>query len=645
VKPLHSIRVKLVAVLALTAFCALLVSGGSIFLYEISSFRNQRIDDLSTQVDLLAYSATPALQFLDENMASENLGLLRIQSTIAMAAIYDASGMLFASYARSPDGAELPERPPQEGIYFRDGSLDISKRIVLNNGVIGTAFLSSDYPLRERILSFIGIQSAIAIGALMVAVVVSVWLQSFITNPVLSIADIAREVVTRKDFRKRATKISDDEVGMLVDAFNDMLHEIEARTTVLETTNAELTHEISERKRARSEILYLNGQLERRIEELHEKDRNKDDFLATLAHELRNPLAPIRTGLEIVRTADEGKREQIYSIMERQTNHLVRLVDDLMEVSRISRGKVTLRKQGVVFDDVMQSAIDATSELLKKKQHELIVRLPDNPVQLYGDPVRLAQVFLNLLSNAANYTEEGGRIEVGAECHDNILEVVVQDNGVGMEPEMLEKVFDPFIQLDNPLSRARGGLGIGLTLARSLVRMHGGSLRAESEGPGKGSRFIVMLPLLSCDAGEAGEPARNEALGKQQRRILVVDDNEDAALTLAMQLRIAGHDLKMATSGPAAIEIAREFRPHVVLMDIGMPGMNGLDAARAMRREAWGDEVLLVAVTGWGQSEDKRQTYEAGFNHHLVKPIRTSDIEQLLAEASEPGPPSPETPA
>ncbi|MDY6982599.1 MAG: ATP-binding protein [Pseudomonadota bacterium] len=630
-KAMRSIRLKLVFVLTLTALCALLVSGGSIFLYEISSFRNQRIDDLSTQVDLLAYSATPALQFLDQNMAAENLELLRIQSTIAVAAIYDANGMLFASHVRSPESAVPPERPPQEGIYFRDASLEISKRIVLNNAVIGTAFLRSDYPLRERIQSFIGIQSAIAIGALMVAVVVSVWLQSFITNPVLSIADIAREVVTRKDFRKRATKISDDEVGTLVDAFNDMLNEIEARTTVLETTNAELTHEISERKRARSEILYLNGQLERRIEELHEKDRNKDDFLATLAHELRNPLAPIRTGLEIVRKADDGKREQIYAIMERQTNHLVRLVDDLMEVSRISRGKITLRKQGVVLDEVMQSAVDATSELLTKKRHELVVQLPENKVQLHADPVRLTQVFLNLLSNAANYTEEGGRIEVTAECHDDILEVVVQDNGVGMEPEMLEKVFDPFIQLENPLSRARGGLGIGLTLARSLVRMHGGSLRAESEGPGKGSRFIVMLPVQDCDTDTTDDTAGTDALGKEQRRILVVDDNEDAALTLAMQLRIAGHDLKMATSGAAAIGIAGEFRPHVVLMDIGMPGMNGLDAARAMRREEWGAEILLVAVTGWGQSEDKRQTFEAGFDHHLVKPIRTSDIERLLA--------------
>lgn len=637
-KSMRSIRVKLVFVLALTALCALLVSGGSIFLYEINSFRNQRVDDLSTQVDLLAYSATPALQFLDQNMAAENLDLLRIQSTIAMAGIYDANGMLFASYSRSADSAELPQRPPQEGIYFRDGSLEIAKRIVVNNSVIGTAFLRSDYPLRERIISFIGIQSAIAIGALMVAVVVSVWLQSFITNPVLSIADIAREVVTRKDFRKRATKISDDEVGTLVDAFNDMLNEIEARTTVLETTNAELTHEISERKRARSEILYLNGQLERRIEELHEKDRNKDDFLATLAHELRNPLAPIRTGLEIVRQADESKREQIYSIMERQTNHLVRLVDDLMEVSRISRGKVTLRKQNVLFDEVMQSSIDATSELMKKKRHELVVRLPDKPVQLYGDPVRLTQVFLNLLSNAANYTEEGGCIEVDAACHDDILEVTVQDNGIGMEPEMLEKVFDPFIQLDNPLSRTRSGLGIGLTLARSLVRMHGGSLRAESAGPGKGSRFIVMLPAQDCIADDAVEPAHNEALDKERRRILVVDDNEDAALTLAMQLRIAGHDLEMATSGPQAIAIAREFRPHAVLMDVGMPGMNGLDAARAIRRETWGAGMLLVAVTGWGQSEDKRQTHEAGFDHHLVKPVKTSDIEGLLAAAREPDP-------
>ncbi len=423
-KPLfRSIRIKLLAVVALTAFCALLVSGSVIFLYEISSFRTSRINDMSAQVDLLSYSAAPALQFLDQNMARENLNLLRIQPTVRMAAIYDAQDMLFASYVRADANAELPPRPAPAGVTISGDSMEVFERILLDGNVVGTVFMRADYPMRERGIGFIKILSTVALGAMAIAVVVSIWLQSLITKPVLSIADIAREVVARKEFTRRAKKMSDDEVGTLVDAFNDMLHEIEARTTVLETTNAELQHEIGERKRARTEVLWLNGQLERRIQELNEKDRNKDDFLATLAHELRNPLAPIRTGLEIIRNVDGDKREKIYSILERQSNHLIRLVDDLMDVSRITRGKVALQKQIVVLEDVLQVAVEATGELMRQKKHNFTLRLPDKPVLLHGDPVRLTQVFLNLLSNAANYTNEGGTITLTGICHDDLLEV------------------------------------------------------------------------------------------------------------------------------------------------------------------------------------------------------------------------------
>jgi CheY-like chemotaxis protein len=273
---------------------------------------------------------------------------------------------------------------------------------------------------------------------------------------------------------------------------------------------------------------------------------------------------------------------------------------------------------------------------MKQKKHNLFVELPDKPVQLHGDPVRLTQIFLNLLSNAANYTREGGTIRVTGTCHDDILELCVQDTGIGMAPEMLEKVFDAFIQLENPHGRTRGGLGIGLTLARALVRMHGGSIRAESDGPGKGSRFTVMLPLHFAEGTELPAMAAVSPAEGTQRRILVVDDNEDAALTLSMQLRIAGHELRVAFDGKTALELGKMFLPDVVLMDIGMPGMNGLDTARALRQEPWGKDVLLIAITGWGQAEDKRQTHDAGFDHHLVKPVRAVDIEGLLAPGLKP---------
>jgi two-component system, sensor histidine kinase len=627
----RSIRIKLLAVVALTAFCALLVSGGAIFFYEINSFRNSRVDDMSAQLDLLSYSAAPALQFLDQGMARENLNLLRARPGISMAAIYDAEGKLFASYARPDQAGAVPAEPQRPGVVVGDDSMEISAPIVQDNVVVGTAFMRADYPLRERLTSFFIIQAGVAVGALVLSVAVTAWLQSRITQPVLSIAEVARETVERKDFTRRAVKTSDDEVGTLVDAFNDMLREIETRTTVLETTNRELEHEISERKRARVEVLYLNEQLERRIEELTEKDRNKDDFLATLAHELRNPLAPIRSGLEILRRADDSKREQIYTIIERQTHHLIRLVEDLLEVSRISRGKLTLRKQVLVLQEVLQVAIDATNELMQQKKHTLVTSLPETPVLLDGDPVRLAQVFLNLLSNAAHYTNDGGTIKLTATCHDDLLEVDVEDNGIGMEPEMLEKVFGAFVQLESPLGRTRAGLGIGLTLARALIRMHDGTIRAESEGAGKGSRFVVLLPLKPLDGAQAPTPADPLLTGRSQHRIIVVDDNEDAALVLSMQLRLAGHELRTAYSGSSALEIGAEFHPDAVIMDIGMPGMNGFDAARHMRQAPWGKNVLLIAVTGWGQEEVKQRSREAGFDFHLVKPVKAIDIEKLLA--------------
>jgi CheY-like chemotaxis protein len=302
-----------------------------------------------------------------------------------------------------------------------------------------------------------------------------------------------------------------------------------------------------------------------------------------------------------------------------------------MEVSRISRGKVTLKKQVVVLQEVVQVASDATNELMQQKKHRLVVELPEEPVRLDADPVRLAQVFLNLLSNAAHYTNEGGTITLAAKCHDDLLELTVEDNGIGMAPDMLERVFGAFVQLESPLGRTRAGLGIGLTLARALIRMHDGTIRAESAGPGEGSRFVVLLPLKPLESTSTAAPADPLLTGRAQHRIIVVDDNEDAALVLSMQLRLAGHELKTAYSGGAALELGREFRPDAVIMDIGMPGMNGFDTARQLRQEPWGKNVLLIAVTGWGQPEVRRQSRDAGFDFHLVKPVKAIDIEKLLA--------------
>jgi two-component system, sensor histidine kinase len=613
----------------LTTFFALLVSGVTLFVYDMNSFRETRESDMTTLIELLAYSTTPALQFRDQEIARENLRLLQVRPTVSAAAIYDADGKVFANYFRMNEKPDLPKLPVADGVSTQDGNMLMFKRMVVNDELLGTVFLRSDYLVHERAISFIKILATVALIAMLIAIIVSIRLQSIITRPVLSIAGIAREVVSRKEYSRRAKKMSDDEVGALVDAFNDMLLEIETRTEVLETTNLELEQEAGERKRAREEVLQLNEKLEQKVLELREKDRNKDDFLATLAHELRNPLAPIRTGLELIRKVDEAKRKEIYEILERQTHQLVRLVDDLMDVSRISRGKVSLQNEVVVLDEIIKVAIEATADLMQQKNHTLRIMLPETPVLLNGDPVRLSQVFLNLLSNAAHYTHPGGNIVLVGKRINDTLEVAIEDNGIGMSAEMLDKIFEAFIQIETPLTRTRSGLGIGLTLARSLLEKHGGSIRAESAGLGKGTRFIVELPLLTT-APYVAAPAKPELIPNDTHRILVVDDNEDAALTLAILLRTLGHDVKAVFDGSVALAEGGTFLPQIILMDLGMPGMNGIEAAKQIRQLAWGKSVFLVAVTGWGQDEDRRKTRAAGFNHHLVKPIRLADIQTLL---------------
>lgn len=365
-------------------------------------------------------------------------------------------------------------------------------------------------------------------------------------------------------------------------------------------------------------------------EALKEGDRRKDEFLATLAHELRNPLAPIRNGLHILRLAGDSPTD-VQELLERQVSHLVRLVDDLMEVSRITRGKIDLRKEQVDLAAVVQGAVETSMPLIEAARHRLDLTCPPEPITLDADPVRLTQIFSNLLNNAVKYTDEGGRIWLTVEREESTAVISVRDSGMGIPTEMLDKVFGLFTQVDRTYSRAQGGLGIGLTLVQSLVSMHGGSIEARSEGPGRGSEFVVRLPLV---AGPAREPdpiepsAPHEAL--PALRVLVVDDNRDAAASLAMVLKVLGADVRTAYDGEAALEVLRTYKPSVALLDLGMPCMDGFEVARRARREPHGRDVTLIALTGWGQEEDRRRSREAGFDHHLVKPVDLEALQELL---------------
>jgi PAS domain S-box-containing protein len=365
---------------------------------------------------------------------------------------------------------------------------------------------------------------------------------------------------------------------------------------------------------------------------LREADRRKDEFLATLAHELRNPLAPISNALQILRLSHEPLVvEKAHGIIERQLLQMVHLVDDLLDVSRISQDKVVLRRAPVDVAGVVQNAVETSRPLVDAGRHELTVRLPaPRTLTVDADVTRLTQIIANLLNNAAKYTPEGGRVEVSAQREGEQALICVKDSGVGIPPEMLPRVFDMFAQVDRSLERAQGGLGIGLALVRRLVEMHGGTVQVSSEGPGRGSTFCVRLPLAAAGV-PAAEPTLTHPLqGQDTDRIpvLIVDDNVDSAESLSRLLQMLGYRTRTGNDGLEAVQLAESFRPLVVLLDIGLPGLSGHDAARRIRAEPWGRDMLLIALSGWGQEDDRRKSREAGFDHHFVKPV---DLEALTA--------------
>src|SRR5690606_29101423 len=366
---------------------------------------------------------------------------------------------------------------------------------------------------------------------------------------------------------------------------------------------------------------------------LRESNRRKDEFLATLAHELRNPIAPLRNALELmkVKNANREAAPECLAMMERQVEHITRLVDDLLDVSRVSRGIVELRKEPLEVGSVVNDAVEAVRPVCDARGHLLTVSLPSRPIWVHGDRTRLAQVLQNLLHNACKFTPSGGCIWIGARCEGEEAVFSVRDNGSGIQPEHLPHLFDMFVQADDTRSRSGAGLGIGLTLVKNLVALHGGTVRAHSEGAGRGSEFTVRLPLAPEPATAPSAKPEGHAPGVVPRRILVVDDNQDAADSLAQLLSLRGHDVHTAYDGHAAIAAAAELEPDAVLLDIGLPGLDGHEVARQIRERRPEPRPLLVALTGWGQETDRRDSAAAGFDHHLVKPVDLGVVEELLA--------------
>jgi signal transduction histidine kinase len=421
-------------------------------------------------------------------------------------------------------------------------------------------------------------------------------------------------------------------LGVFIDLFR--------KNQAVARANEALQREVTVRQEAEEALRVANQDLEQRVRErtasLSEADRRKDEFLAALAHELRNPLAALRTASEVVRIKSPKGigLEMPQGIFDRQLRQMTRLIDDLLDVSRITRNMLMLRKERIELHRVLSAAIETARPAIEYKDHVLEVDLPKEPIEFDADPVRLSQVISNLLDNAAKYTDEGGQISLSAAVEGGNAIIRVRDNGAGMEPDVIARVFDLFMQANTAPGRGHGGLGIGLTLVRRLVEMHGGSVSARSEGTGKGTEIEVSLPLLheQQDSATSMNTHGDTAAIEQTLRILIVDDNRDAAEALNVMLSAWGQTTRVAYDALAAIEIAGKFQPDVVLLDIGLPKLHGYDVARRLRDQPWGRQALLVAVTGWGQEADRQQSKAAGINHHLIKPVDPEMLRKLLAD-------------
>ena len=404
------------------------------------------------------------------------------------------------------------------------------------------------------------------------------------------------------------------------------LAESRARAREALRRQRELEEEIEERKKAEKER-------DRLMQELRDADRRKDEFLAMLAHELRNPLAPLRNGLEVMKRADlsPAQREQTRDMMERQVQVMARLVEDLLDVSRITRGKIELRRAPVELGMVVARAVETARPMIDARKHALTVEVPSESLRVEGDLVRLAQVVANLLNNASKYMEPGGRIALTARREGGDAVLRVRDAGIGIAPDVLPRVFDLFVQADHPHLQAQGGLGIGLTLVRRLVEMHGGTVGASSAGVGRGSEFLIRLPALPPEPARRPDPAITGRDGKGAvQRVFLVDDNVDAANSLALLLRVWGHEVRVVHSAAQALAAAGEFRPDVALLDIGMPEMNGYEIARLLHARDDLKGTAFVALTGYGQEGDRQRSVEEGFRAHLVKPVDPDVLRELL---------------
>jgi PAS domain S-box-containing protein len=728
----RSLSGKVMVLVLITTMVALGTAGAALLVTDLRDSRAALADDVLTEGGIVGFAVQPALSFDDRDRATRNLLALQERAAISAAALYTAEGELFAQFVR----AGHPPPPPRQPAHLTLNESHIEgERVLLLRSItqagerLGTIYLRAEHDPGKRVRDYLHVLGAVMIIGLAAALFVSSWLQRVVSRPMESMANVARQIVEKRDYSFRAEKMTDDEMGVVIDAFNKMLDEVQSHARALETSE-KLYRAIGESMNygvwvtdaqgrniyASDSLLKLVGLTQEEVADdgwrrvLHpddaeetmaawkecartgnmwyrehrmlgvdgkyhailaqgmpirdehgiiqrwaginldisrlknteraliEADRRKDEFLATLAHELRNPLAPIRNAVRILDSdaADERQRKWGREVIARQVQRMSLLLDDLLDVARITRGQLELKRDYVDLKSVVNVAVETARPLLDAKQHHLSIDLPAANVRLEADPLRLSQVLGNLLTNAAKYTDPGGRIAVSARIENAELIIAIRDSGIGLTAESIPALFNMFSQVNSAIDRAEGGLGIGLALVKGLVALHGGRVEVRSEGLGRGSEFIVHLPqkILAPAAGSAPQPGTEAANASVVRRsrVLVADDNRDAAESLAMVLRFAGYEASIAFNGADALRIAERERPAAAIVDIGMPGMSGHEVARRMRLEAWGKHAVLVALTGWGQAQDKQAARAAGFDEHLTKPVDPDAVARVLDE-------------
>ena len=721
-------------VMLTTTAIALSAAGAALLFSDLRDNRAAWADDLGTEAAILSLSLQPALSFNDVELAQRSLSALQARASIQAAALYLPDGSLFAQYVR-PGEVPAPERRPKllAGVYIDGGRVEQVKVVMQGDEKLGVIYLRAQYDVEGRVRTYLSALGAVMLIGLVAALLAGSWLQRVVSRPMESMTNVAKQIVEQRDYSFRAEKLTDDEIGVVIDAFNKMLDEVESHSRALETSeklyraigesinygvwvtdadgraiymsdsflrlvgltmqqaaddgwrNVLHPDDIDEtmaawKECARTGSMWYRehrmlgvdgkyhsilaqgvpirdelGQVQRwaginldisRLKNteraLLEADRRKDEFLATLAHELRNPLAPIRNAVRILDSdaADERQRKWGREVIARQVHRMSLLLDDLLDVSRITRGQLELKKDYVDLKSVVGVAVETARPLMDAKQHQLAVHLPTENIKLEADPLRLSQVIGNLLTNAAKYTDPEGVIALDARIENAELVISIRDNGIGLREEVMPGLFTMFSQVNSAVDRAEGGLGIGLALVKGLVALHGGRVEVKSEGLGRGSEFTVHLPHkvlapMSTVAEEADSGAAN-ANSVRRGRVLVADDNRDAAESLALVLRFAGYEVSIAFNGVEALEVGARERPNAGLIDIGMPGMSGHEVARRMRLEAWGKNAVLIALTGWGQEQDKQAAIAAGFDAHLTKPVDPMDIERVLGDLLKP---------